>query len=436
MRLFGRLKATDLVLMIICLMYMITYIDRVNISTAASAMQKDLGLSHTELGMAFAAFAYPYAFFQIAGGWLGDRLGPRKTLLICGAIWSAATILVGFVNGAISLIIVRFLLGIGEGSAFPVATRALSNWMAPSRRGFAQGITHSFARLGNALTPPIVAMLVLSVSWRGSFIIVGVISFIWVAVWWLYFRDDPRSHKDITQEELAPLPPLKTATERRPVPWRRLLTRILPVTLTDFCYGWTLWLFLSWIPSFFLHEYHLNLKTSAFFASGVFFAGVVGDTVGGTVSDLILRKTGNISLARTSVIVVGFLGAFFCMLPIAFGVSDLTTIAMCLSGAFFFAELIVGPIWAVPMDIAPQHAGTASGFMNFGFGVAGMISPVVFGAIIDATHRWDLPFIVSLGLLLAGAVLALFMKPGEAFHDDPIADAKMASANASAKPLA
>ncbi|MGO9132901.1 MAG: MFS transporter [Methylovirgula sp.] len=436
MRLFGRLKATDLILVIICLMYMITYIDRVNIATAAPAMQKELGLTHTQLGMAFAAFAYPYAFFQIAGGWLGDRLGPRKTLLICGAIWSAATILLGFVNGAISLVVVRFLLGIGEGSAFPVATRALSNWMAASRRGFAQGITHSAARLGNALTPPLIAALVVSISWRGSFIIVGIISFAWVALWWFYFRDNPRDHKDVTQDEIAVLPPMKGPTERIPVPWSRLLKRILPVTLTDFCYGWMLWLFLSWIPSFFLHEYHLKLGQSAIFASGVFFAGVVGDTVGGTVSDLILKKTGDVSLARVSVIVTGFLGAFFCMLPIAFGVRDLTTIAWCLSGAFFFGELIVGPIWAVPMDIAPQHSGTASGFMNFGFGVAGMISPVVFGAIIDATHRWDLPFIVSLGVLLVGAVLAFFMRPGEAFYDEPLPSAGPLSTTAPAKPLA
>ncbi|HEY5225191.1 MAG TPA: MFS transporter, partial [Methylovirgula sp.] len=119
--------------------------------------------------------------------------------------------------------------------------------------------------------------------------------------------------------------------------------------------------------------------------------------------------------------VTGFLGAFCCMLPILFFAKDLITIALCLSGAFFFAELIVGPIWAVPMDIAPEHAGTASGFMNFGFGVAGMISPVVFGAIIDATGRWDLPFVASLVLLLAGAVLAFFMKPGVPFVDDPVA---------------
>ena len=102
------------------------------------------------------------------------------------------------------------------------------------------------------------------------------------------------------------------------------------------------------------------------------------------------------------------------MLPVLF-VKDLTTIALCLSAAFFFAELIVAPIWAVPMDIAPEFSGTASGFMNFGFALAGMISPVVFGAIIDATGRWDYPFVASLGFLLLGAFLALFMRPDDQF---------------------
>ena len=430
----GRFKSTDRVLLLICLMYLVTYIDRVNIGTAAPAIQKELGLTNTELGLAFSAFAYPYAFFQIAGGWLGDRLGPRLTLLICGSIWSAATVMVGYVEGALSLVAVRFLLGVGEGSAFPTATRALANWMPPDRRGFAQGITHAFARLGNALTPPLIAFLIVALSWRDSFVIVGFVSFAWVAVWWFYFRDDPGDHRGVTPEELAILPPRTTRAQRRPVPWGRLLKRMMPVTMTDFCYGWTLWLFLNWIPSYFLHEYHLDIKKTAIFASGVFFAGVVGDTVGGIVSDRIVRGTGSVAKGRVSVIVVGFLGAFLCMLPVLF-VKDLLTITLCLSGAFFFAELIVAPIWAVPMDIAPQHAGTASGFMNFGFGLAGMISPVAFGWVIDLTGRWDLPFVASLGLLLLGAGLACRMRPDEPFLDDVEAPSSV-SARIAAKPVA
>ncbi|WP_424631485.1 MFS transporter [Bradyrhizobium sp. SYSU BS000235] len=411
-----RNQASRLVLLTICLMYLIFYVDRVNLATAAPIMQKDLGLTATQLGIAFSAFAYPYAFFQIAGGWLGDRLGPRVMLCLCALIVGASTIWTGVVGGLVALFIARLSLGIGEGPAFPTATRALSNWMRPDQRAFAQGITHAFARFGNAVTPPLIALLVVAFSWRVSFYVLGAASIVWAVLWWFYFRDDPRTHPQITPQDLEGLPSATVAATRKDVPWGPLLKRIMPVTLTDFCYGWILWLYLNWLPSFFMHEFNLNLKKSALFAAGVFFAGVIGDTVGGLLSDRILRKTGNVGKARISVIVLGFLGSFCFMLPIVF-VHDLTTIAICLSLAFFFAELIVAPIWAIPMDIAPQYSGSASGFMNFGFGMAGIISPVVFGWAIDLTGRWDVPFIASLGVLLLGAVLAFTTNPGKRFVD-------------------
>jgi sugar phosphate permease len=411
-----RSQASRLVLFVICLMYLIFYIDRVNISTAAPLMQKDLGLTATQLGIAFSAFAYPYAFFQIAGGWLGDRMGPRKMLALCAVIVALSTIWTGLVGGWVSLFLARLALGLGEGPAFPTATRALSNWMRPDQRGFSQGITHAFARLGNAATPPLIAALVVALSWRASFYVVGVASLLWAAIWMWYFRDDPRNHRAITPEEISDLPPAAAATARKHVPWGPLMKRILPVTLTDFCYGWILWLYLNWLPSFFLHEYQLDLKKSAMFAAGVFFAGVVGDTVGGIISDRILRRTGDVARARISVIVAGFLGSFCFMLPIVF-VHDLLGVTLCLSGAFFFAELVVAPIWAVPMDIAPEYTGSASGFMNFGFGLAGIISPVVFGWSIDITGRWDVPFIGSLAMLLVGAALAFAIHPQKRFAD-------------------
>jgi sugar phosphate permease len=409
-------QASRLVLLISCLMYLVFYIDRVNISTAAPIMQKDLGLTATELGIAFSAFAYPYAFFQIAGGWLGDRLGPRRTLFICSLIVAGSTIWTGLVGGLFSLFLARLALGIGEGPAFPTATRALSNWMRPDQRGFAQGVTHAFSRFGNAVAPPLIAALIVAYSWRVSFFVLGAASVVWSLIWWFYFRDDPRDHAHITEEELKGLPPATVAATRKSVPWGPLLKRILPVTLTDFCYGWILWLYLNWLPSFFLHEYKLDIKKSALFAAGVFLSGVIGDTVGGLLSDRVLKKTGSVGKARVSVIVLGFLGSFCFMLPIVF-IHDLTTVSACLSFAFFFAELIVAPIWATPMDIAPEFSGSASGFMNFGFGMAGIISPVVFGYAIDLSGRWDVPFIGSLAVLLIGAVLALRMRPGERFVD-------------------
>jgi MFS family permease len=337
-------------------------------------------------------------------------------LALCAALVGLATIWTGFVGGLAALFMSRLALGIGEGPAFPTATRALANWMRPDQRAFAQGLTHAFSRAGNALTPPLIAVIVVSFSWRDSFILLGVVALIWSVVWFAYFRDDPRTHPRITPEELTGLPPATVVATRKSVPWGPLLKRMMPVTLTDFCYGWILWLYLNWLPSFFLHEFNMNIKKSALFAAGVFLAGVVGDTVGGFLSDHILRKTGDVGKARISVIVLGFLGSFCFMLPIVF-FHDLNIVAVCLSFAFFFAELIVAPIWAIPMDIAPEFSGSASGFMNFGFGMAGIISPVVFGYAIDLTGRWDVPFIGSLAFLLIGAMLAFTCKPGERFVD-------------------
>src|SRR2546427_4690771 len=168
-----RLKPTAIVLGLLCLMYLITYVDRVNISTAADAIRRELGLSNTELGILQSAFGYPYLLFQIFGGWIGDRFGPRRTLFLCGLVWASATILTGFSGGLVTLFLCRLLVGVGEGATFPVATRAMQNWTPLGRRGFAQGITHAFARLANAITPPIVAFLIPLVAWRGSVLGMG-----------------------------------------------------------------------------------------------------------------------------------------------------------------------------------------------------------------------------------------------------------------------
>jgi len=410
-----RISAPTIVLSLLCAMYLILFVDRVNIATAAPLIKLDLHLSNTQLGLVFSAFAIPYAIFQLLGSWIGDKFGPRVILTACCAIVGVATILTGVAGGFLSLIAARLALGLGEGAAFSTATRAMSTWTPAGRWGFAQGIVHSFAHIGNALTPPLMIALFALITWRGSFVAMGSASLIWLIIWAWYFRDDPRKHSDITQADLAVLP--ARATGSRPsVPWLRLARRILPVTAVDFCYGWTLWLFMSWIPTFFLENYHLNLKSSAMFTSGVLFAGVIGDTVGGVLSDRLLRKTGSLVIARRSVIVAGFLGAFVFMLPVVL-IHDLKTAAVCLSLAFFCAELIVAPIWSVPMDIAPRYAGTASGMMNTGFAVAGLVSPSSFGYLVDLTGSWVIPFIASVVLLFCGAILALRLRPDKPFEE-------------------
>ena len=411
-----RPSATGIVLGLLCLMYLITYVDRVNVATAGDAIRRELTLTNTELGLVFSAFAYPYLLFQVFGGWVGDRFGPRLTLLVCGAIWAVATILTGLAGSLTVLFLVRVLLGLGEGATFPVATRAMQSWTPPSRRGFAQGITHAFARFGNAITPPIVAWLIALVTWRGSFVALGCVSLVWVAVWGWYFRDNPADHAGVTKAELDRLPARGAAAPERPrVPWGPLTRRMMPVTIVYFCYGWTLWLYLSWLPLFFLHEYRLNISKSAIFSSAVFFAGVAGDLLGGTISDAILRRTGDVLKARRNVIVAGFFGSFLFLLPIFF-THALTPIVLSLAAAFFCAEIVIGPMWSIPMDIAGRYSGTASGLMNTGSALAAILSPLAFGVIIDWTGNWHLPFLGSVGLLLVGGALAFTMHPEKTFE--------------------
>jgi MFS transporter, ACS family, glucarate transporter len=408
-----RLRVTQVVLVLLCMMYFITYLDRTNVSTAAAGFGKEFGLSNTQIGLVFSAFAYPYLLIQIIGGWISDRFGARRTLITCGIIWASATALSGMAAGITSMLIARVLLGLGEGATFPAATAAMSRWVPKGQRGYAQGITHAASRIGNAIAPAGVVLIMATYGWRASFYVCAAISFVWVLVWALTFTESPKNHPRITALELAALP--TPAASPSNVPWRPLIKRMTPVTIVYFCYGWTLWLFLSWIPQYFLHSQHLDLKKSALFASCVFFAGVLGDTLGGIVTDRILQRTGNLRLARSYMVSVCMLLSILSLIPLMFthtpGIS-----LLFLSAGFFFAELTIGPMWATPMDIAPEHCGTASGIMNTGSALAAIISPVVGGYLIDRTGNWQLPFVGSMALMGIGVLLAYRMRPDAKFE--------------------
>jgi len=424
-------SASNIVLLLVCFMYGLTYIDRINVNTAGLvfASPKELNLSPKQVGWVFSAFGWAYLALQVHGGWLSDRFGARRTLTVCGIIWSGATIMMGLAGGLASMIVARVILGLGEGATFPTATRALSDWAPASLRGYVQGITHAFSRLGNTLTPPLVAWLIWKTSWRGSFIALGCCSLIWALVWWSYFRDDPAQHRGITQQELQQLPSYaaRMARKKEPVPWWPLIKRISPVTAVYFCYGWTLWLYLTWLPQYFKNTYNLDLKKSALFSAGVFFAGVLGDLLGGIVSDYVLHRTRNRNRARRDIIIICFLASAAFMAPViviglrasaglvkpAMMSSYMTLMALCLSAAFFFAECTIGPFWAIPMDIAPRYSGAASGLMNIGSALAAAVSPLVAGYVIAWTKNYSLPFIGSMGLLLLGVIIAFWMKPNE-----------------------
>jgi ACS family D-galactonate transporter-like MFS transporter len=405
-------KVRHLVLFLLCLMYFIAYIDRVNVSVAGPTLRKALGLTPIELGLIFSAFAYPYAGMQIFGGWLSDRFGPRRVLAVLSLLWASATIMTGLSWNVRSLVVFRLLVGVGEGGAFPTATRAFTFWLPVRERGFAQGITHSFARLGGAVTPPIVLAIVARYGWRESFIALGAASLAWTVVWVAFFRDTPEEHRWVSPSELAEIGAggRSTRDARGPTPWRQIVARMWLVTLVDFCYGWSLWVFLTWLPSYLADARGFKPGQIALMTMLPLLGGVVGDTLGGVVSDAIFRRTGNLRLARRTLLVVGLGGALVFMVP-AIVVENAIAAVGLLGAAFFFLELTNAVLWTLPLDIAGPYAGTAGGIMNTGFGVAGMISPVVFGVLIERTGHYDAPLFISAGLLLVGAVCSLAIDP-------------------------
>ena len=420
-----RLPVRYIVVALLCVMYGITYLDRVNVGTAATGFAKDFSLNRAEIGLVFSAFAYPYLVFQIIGGLISDRFGARRTLIACGIVWGGATVLTGLAGGLTSLLLARLLLGFGEGATFPAATTAMCRWVPKAERGRAQGLTHAAARVGNAVAPGLIILVMASYGWRASFYCCAAISFLWVALWAMTFTEYPRDNPHVSAEELAALPPPEESPSH--IPWRRLFKRMAPVTMVYFCYGWTLWLFLSWIPQYFLHERSLDLRRSALFASAVFFAGVLGDTLGGVVSDRWLRRSGSLKRARSLLVSICMFMAMLSLIPLMLTHSIGISMA-CLSAAFFFAEMTIGPMWAIPMDIAPSYSGIASGIMNTGSALAAIISPVVSGYLIDRFDDWQIPFIGSMLLMAVGVTLAFRMRPDRKFEDIP-ATALAASAS-------
>ncbi len=408
---------TGKVFMLLSLMYFISYIDRSNLGIAVPLIMTEFHLTNTQMGYALAAFGWCYAAFQIVGGLAGDKFGGRYALAGLGIIWAIGTLMCGFAGGLGTLIAARVIVGLGEAGTLPNGARVISAWVPFKRRGFAQGFTHSASRLAAAITPLIMAWLISLYGWRGGFIALGGVSLLWTIAWFAYFRDDPKEKSGITQEEIDDLPAYSPYGKQvGKVPWGPLVKRTMPVTLVFFCHAYTLWLFLSWLPTFIGKTYHQDLAHTSFYTFAIFAAGVVGNTYGGLLTDLIYQRTGSLVAARRNAVVMGFgIAAVSISFVLIAPTVMLATLALAI--AFFFMESTEGAIWSVPIDIAPKYAGSAAGIMCTASGVAAIISPIVFGKIVDVTGSYRIPFRGSIGLLLFGVVMAFFMRPDKQVVD-------------------
>jgi sugar phosphate permease len=409
-----------MVLALVVMVYFITYLDRVLLSNALPVIQKEFGFSIASMGLILGCYQWAYALFQIPGGWFGDRVGPRLALASVVIWWSVFTFITGFSMSVTMLMVCLFLIGMGEAGAFPISNRALSRWMLPAERGMAQGSTHAGSRLAGALTPMLVATLIGLYGWHVPFYLFAVIGIVWAVVWYLWYRDVPREHSGVNQAERERIEAaLGTASKKRPpIPWRLILSspQMWVLAAMYFCYGYSINMFLAWYPKYLDGARGYTLAEMGFFASLPLAAGVVGDIMGGVMSDAIIHRTGRIKFARSSVSIFGFLLAAICV-PLAVLEPDRYISAALFAGAVFGLELVVGNAWAVTLEIGGSFAGSCSAVMNTFGNIGGAIVATATGFIVNA-YGWNAAFYAVSTLAVLGAILFTQIDAGRKLAPD------------------
>ena len=407
-----------MVLFLISLMYLLTYMDRSNISVAAPAITKEFGLSKTAMGLVFSGFLWAYAIGQIPGGWLGDRYGPRRVLLAIIPFWSLTVVVTGLTTGFITLFVTRFVLGLSEAGAFPIATRAMQLWFAKSERGLVHGVTHSFSRFAVAVTPFVAVSIMVAFGWRTIFYIFGSAGFLWSLAFYMFYRNRPEEHNSVNQAELAhirgrnPDGSIKASVDpksRPAVPWTIIFgsPNMWYIAAGYCCFFYGTYFFLTWFPTYLLEYRHLSLKSLGIVASLPLLAGMVGDIAGGSLTDSVYKKTGKLKFARRIVAAPCMLASAACLIPAA-TTHSASTAVVCLTASLFFLEMVIGPAWAVPMDVGGEYSGTVTGVMNMAGALGASVSPVIFGFFAQR-GSWIAPFLVTAGMLLSGALIWTFL---------------------------
>ncbi len=403
-------RTRHVVLWLTVIAYMITYMDRAVISTAVPFIQKDLHLDTVTMGWVISSFYVGYSLFQIPGGWLGDKIGPRRALTVIVTWWSLFISLTAMSWNAASLLAFRFLFGVGEAGAFPTATRSLSRWMLPAERAYAQGITHAGSRLGGAITPAIVTWIIAMYDWRTAFVAFGVLGVIWAVGWFVYYRDMPDQHSGVNKTELELIHKGLGAPKTRltqSVPWRQILSSrtVHVLSCMYFLYGMSFTFYLNWFPTYLKEHRGMTLKEMGIYASLPLLAGSLGNLLGGLASDYVAHRTQNLRLARRAVGFFGFLLAAAGIVPAALTADPKTCVAYTCLGMLGL-ELTVAVSWAIPLDIGADFAGSVSALMSMCGNIGGTISPVLM-AYLATSYNWDVPFLLTAIFCVAAALLYL-----------------------------
>jgi sugar phosphate permease len=409
------------VLLVIFLLAVITYLDRVCISIAAPFISSELGLNEVQMGSVFSIFALAYALFEIPTGWLGDRLGPRRVLSRVVIWWSMFTVFTGLVKGFHSLLAVRFLFGAGEAGAYPNINRTLTSWFPVKTRGTALGIVWMGSRLGAAISPPLVLFLMTWFGWRGTFYFLGLVGVVWAVFWIAWFRDDPARKKSVNQAEIELLQKDKSeapADRVSHLPWRQLFTNstLLSIYLMYFTLGFVYYLYITWFPTYLIKARGMTMSQMGIYASLPLAFSAVATLGGGFSTDWLVRRLG-LRWGRAG---IGMFGCFASVIFLVSGlrVSDVHISVLLISLSAASSDFTLAASWSTCADIGGRFAGTISGTMNMVGNFGSMLSPLLMGYLISSFGSWNLTFYIAAALNVIGMLLWLKIDASRALPAD------------------
>ncbi|HTN84036.1 MAG TPA: MFS transporter [Sorangium sp.] len=402
-------KMRWVVLFLCFLAVAINYIDRANLAVAAPEIEKALGIGPAQMGLIMSGFFWTYALMQMPFGWFIDRVGGRVALPVAVGWWSLFTVATAGASSVASMFGFRLLLGAGEAGAYPACAKLVSQWFKPRERALATGIFDSGARVGSALSIPLVALIIDTFGWRAAFIITGLLGAVWILGWVVIYRSP--SHGDMTgAADVIHAAPARDA--QSDVTWASLFRHrtLWGMMLGFFCLNFTNYFFITWFPSYLVQTRGFSLKSLGTLGMVPALMAIPGGWIGGFVSDALYRRGWSLTAARKTCMVGGML------VSSAITLSSLTSsvpLMLIFFGISYSSLAFAGAsVWSLPGDVAPtpRHVASIGGIQNFASNLAGIVLTTFTGVMVSLTKgSFTIPLVVAGGFCLLGAFSYLFI---------------------------
>lgn len=404
--------------LLLFLVYMINYLDRVALSLTVPMIEKDLLLNAEQFGLIFGSFFFGYAIFNFVGGLATDKYGPTLVLGIAVGLWSLFCGFTALATGFWSMLILRVLFGMAEGPICASANKSINGWFPKKQAATAMGFLSAGSPLGGAVAGPIIGYLALAFGWRPAFMIICSIGIVWMVAWFFIAADNPLKSRLVSARERELIASLKAeqttpdeelAQAAHGLGYYLRQPIILVTAFAFFCYNYILFFFLSWFPAYLVQAHNLDIKSMSMTTVIPWVVGFVGLALGGLISDKIFKVTGKLLLSRKIVLVVSLLAAAICV-AFAGSVKGVYPAVILMSVSIFFLYITGAIYWAIIQDVVHKsRVGSISGFIHLIGSLSGIIGPVVTGYIVHHTGKFDSAFVLAGVIAAVGAVLVLLV---------------------------